>query len=89
MILPNHLKLLAGEFSKIDNPTKEDFEMTLKKISEELNVGTGKLIHPVRLAVSGVGGGPGVFDILSIIGKEKTIKRIETAISKLGSKNYD
>ena len=83
----DYLNKLVEEFSKLDDPTKEDFEITLKKTAEELNVGLGELIHPVRLAVSGVGGGPGVFDILDIIGKEKTIKRLETAISKLGSIN--
>ena len=83
----DYLQRLIGEFSKLDNPTKEDFELTLKKTAEELNVGAGKLIHPVRLAVSGVGGGPGVFDILNIIGKDKTIKRLQRAISKLGNIN--
>jgi glutamyl-tRNA synthetase len=80
----NHLKKLVEEFSKLNNPGKEDFEEALRKTAGQLNVGTGKLIHPVRLAVSGVGGGPGVFEILDIIGKDKTIKRLETAIAKLG-----
>jgi glutamyl-tRNA synthetase len=79
-----HLKKLVIEFSKLNSPNKENFEEALRKTSEELKVGTGKLIHPVRLAVSGVGGGPGVFEILDIIGKEKTITRLETAIEKLG-----
>ena len=80
----DYLKKIVEEFSKLDNPKKENFEEALRKTSEKLNVGTGKLIHPVRLAVSGVGGGPGVFDILDIIGKEKTINRLKTAIKKLG-----
>jgi glutamyl-tRNA synthetase len=79
-----HLKKLIVEFSKLNSPTKENFEEALRRTSDELKVGTGKLIHPVRLAVSGVGGGPGVFEILDIIGKEKTINRLETAIEKLG-----
>ncbi len=41
------------------------------------------LIHPLRIAVSGVGEGPGVYDIVSIIGKEETLSRIETALIKL------
>lgn len=80
-----YLTKLLEKFSKLNNPSKEDFEEALRKTSEELNTGTGKLIHPVRLAVSGVGGGPGVFDILFIIGKEKVIQRLETAITKLNS----
>jgi glutamyl-tRNA synthetase len=79
-----HLKKLVGEFTKLSNPSKEDFENTLRRTAEELGIGTGKLIHPVRLAVSGVGGGPGVFDILYIIGKEKTLNRLNKAIEKLG-----
>jgi glutamyl-tRNA synthetase len=79
-----YLKKLIEEFSKLNSPARENYEEALKRTAEELNVGTGKLIHPVRLAVSGVGGGPGVFEILDIIGKEKTISRLESAIKKLG-----
>jgi glutamyl-tRNA synthetase len=78
------LRKLSDEFSKLSNPAKEDYENTLRQTAESAGAGTGKLIHPVRLAVSGVGGGPGVFDILYIIGKEKTIKRLNKAIEKLG-----
>ncbi|HKI77596.1 MAG TPA: glutamate--tRNA ligase [Ignavibacteriaceae bacterium] len=78
-----HLKKLLEKFSQLTSATKEDFETALRSTAEELNIGTGKLIHPVRLSVSGVGGGPGLFDLLVIIGKEKTISRIERAINKL------
>jgi glutamyl-tRNA synthetase len=79
-----NLKKLSEEFSKLSNPSKEDFEITLRKTAEQLEIGTGKLIHPVRLAVSGVGGGPGVFDILFIIGKQKALNRMNKAIETLG-----
>lgn len=78
------LAKLTRVFSSLNNPEKEDYEKALKKTAEELGVGNGKLIHPVRLAVSGVGGGPGLYDILVIIGKEKTIARMEAAVKKLG-----
>ena len=47
---PEHLNKLKEEFVALNNPSKEDFENTLAKVSEELNVGKGKLIHPLRLA---------------------------------------
>lgn len=78
------LSKLIDKFAALNNPGKEDYEQALKKTAEELNVGNGKLIHPVRLAVSGVGGGPGLYDILTIIGKEKTIARLKAALNKLG-----
>lgn len=80
---PELLTKLRDEFEKMENPTKEDFETALKGLAEELDVGLGKLIHPVRLAVSGVGQGPGVFDLLYTIGKDEVIKRINTALEKI------
>lgn len=79
----NHLIKLKEEFSKLSNPTKEDYEQALAKVSEELNVGKGKLIHPLRLALSGQSTGPGMFDLLFILGKNEVINRIETAIKIL------
>jgi glutamyl-tRNA synthetase len=73
----------AGKISMIENPVKEDYELALHQTAEENNTGNGKVIHPLRLAVSGVGGGPGVFDICVIIGKEAVLKRIANAIEIL------
>ena len=62
------MKKLRAQFEKLDNPRINDFENSLSKTAEDLNVGKGKLIHPLRIAVSGIGEGPGVFDILDILG---------------------
>ena len=80
---PEQLTKLKEEFASLNNPTKEDFEHALAKVSEELNVGKGKLIHPLRLAVSGQSTGPGMFDLLFILGKDEIIKRIDSAIKKI------
>jgi glutamyl-tRNA synthetase len=74
------LNKLKEEFALLNNPAKEDFEHSLSKVSEEINVGKGKLIHPLRLAVSGQSTGPGMFDLLFILGKDEVVKRIEAAI---------
>ncbi|HOJ17320.1 MAG: glutamate--tRNA ligase [Ignavibacteriales bacterium] len=81
----SHLLLskLRDNFVRLSDPTKEDFENSLHNTALENNVGNGKLIHPLRLAVSGMGEGPGVFDIVAILGKEETIKRIDKALSVL------
>jgi glutamyl-tRNA synthetase len=50
---------LAGIYSNLDNPLKEDYENGLKSLSESKQIGAGKIIHPLRLAVSGMGNGPG------------------------------
>lgn len=80
---PEHLQKLKEAFASLNNPAKEDYEHSLTKISEDLNAGKGKLIHPLRLAVSGQSTGPGMFDLLFILGKEEVIKRIESAIERI------
>jgi glutamyl-tRNA synthetase len=37
----------------------------------------------LRVLVTGVAGGPHLFDMLALIGKEEVVKRLETALSKL------
>jgi glutamyl-tRNA synthetase len=80
---PDQLKMLRDKIEKIDGSSKEYFEEALTLTAEELNIGKGKLIHPVRLAVSGIGTGPGVYDLLFIVGKEEVINRINRAIESL------
>lgn len=80
---PQLLEKLISEFEKLENPTKEDFEKAMRGLAESLEIGVGKLIHPVRLALSGVGQGPGIFDLIYILGKEESIERIKIALQKI------
>ena len=80
---PEQMRKLVKEFSELQQPQKEDYEAALHRVAEKLSVRAADLIHPVRLAVSGVGAGPGLFDILFILGKDETIRRIEAAVAKL------
>jgi glutamyl-tRNA synthetase len=80
---PEYLKKLAADFSRLNNPRREDYETALKQTAEWLKTGNGELIHLLRLAVSGVGEGPGVYEIVYILGKDETIRRINSAIEKI------
>ena len=69
--------------------TSEDF--SAEKLSEEVkdwitseNIGFGKVMMPLRLALVGEMKGPEVFDILSILGRGESISRIEKAIDYIG-----
>lgn len=77
------LSELALVYESLDNPAKDDYENGLKSLAELKQIGIGKIIHPLRLAVSGMGNGPGVYDIVNIIGHTQTIKRIRKAVETL------
>jgi glutamyl-tRNA synthetase len=80
---PDHLMKLVEGFTGLSNPARQDYESALQRTAETLEVKNSDLIHPVRLAVSGMGAGPGLYDILFILGKEESIRRINSAIEKL------
>jgi glutamyl-tRNA synthetase len=53
-------------------------------IAEKLAIKTGTLMWCVRIAVSGMSATPGgATEIMEVIGKEESLKRIDTALSKL------
>lgn len=62
----------------------ETVETAYRGLSKELDVSTGRLIHPTRLAVSGRTMGPGIFDIIGLLGRERTISRLEKAALWIG-----
>jgi len=81
------IKKLITKFSELDPFDEENMESALRELSEELNCKAGELIHPVRLGVSGMTFGPGLFELLEVLGKEKVIKRLEKFVHYIESKN--
>ena len=56
----------------------------LRALAEERGAGAGRIIHPVRLAVSGVPGGPSLFEMMAVLGKDTCVRRIRKAVGVLG-----
>ena len=58
-------------------------EQALRTLAESRGVGAGKLIHPLRLALTGRGSSPPVFDVAVALGKERSMARLRRLIEKL------
>lgn len=65
--------------------TKENLEKIVREFCQSNKLKTSRVFHPIRVAVSGRMEGPGLFDTLELLGKEKVISRI-TKFTKLDSK---
>src|SRR5699024_9115912 len=81
--------LLAAYVEKLKEMNEEDFRAKnlkdkIKEVIKEYDVGFGPLMMPLRIAVSGMGYGPDLTPTLELLGRETTIRRIETAIERLG-----
>ncbi len=61
-------------------------EAVLRQVAEAAGVGAGKLFQPLRVALTGSGESPGMFDVLTVLGRERTLDRLDAAIANLGAR---
>jgi len=78
--IPGILLDLKERLEKIDDFKSEQIEEDFKEVLLKKNIGMGQLLPAFRLALTGIGMGPSLFNIAEIIGKEETIQRIDAAI---------
>ena len=61
-------------------------EDAVRSVAEELGVGAGKVIHPLRVAVTGTAASPPMFDVLVLLGRDRVLRRIAEALDMLRSR---
>ena len=61
----------------------KNVEKEFKMFLEENKIGIGKLLPAFRLSLTGVAIGPSLFNIVELLGKEETIARMESALSRI------
>lgn len=70
-------KLKACDF------THDALEMLLRSAAEEFGIKLGALAAPLRVAVTGRSVSPSLFEVMAILGKEESLKRISEVISQI------
>ncbi len=63
--------------------TSEHTEHIVKTYIEKNELNFGKVLNPLRLVLTGTGGGPHLFDIISALDKEETLLRIKKGINEI------
>ena len=58
-------------------------EDALRGVAERRGLGAGKLFQPLRVALTGSSVSPGIFDVLMLLGRERSLARIDTALQVL------
>lgn len=77
------LALFGENLKSVTDFSHDPLQDCLKKTAESLRIKAGDLIHPTRLAISGVGFGPSLYEMMAILGKETVLRRIEKALQVL------
>ncbi len=68
---------------ELDNFTAPEIEKIFLSVVEKLQTKLGSVAQPVRVAMTGKAESPGIFEVIEIVGKEKTLKRLEKAINTI------
>ena len=72
---------LADRFAKLEPFTAAAGEEMVKGLSQ--GQGMGPWVHPIRVAVSGRMEGPGLFEMLELLGRDRTVARLTRAAAQL------
>ena len=80
---PKYLLELKNRLQKILEFNSKNIEKEFKIFLEENKIGIGKLLPAFRLSLTGVATGPSLFNIVELLGKEETIARMESALSRI------
>jgi glutamyl-tRNA synthetase len=80
---PALMKQLISVIENIGDFSSENMETIIKDWMTKNEIGMGKVMQPFRLSLVGALKGPHLFDIAEMIGKEETIRRLESTIKNI------
>ncbi|HVJ68173.1 MAG TPA: glutamate--tRNA ligase [Caulifigura sp.] len=78
-LLADFLALLVS----VESFTAAAIEQATHGFLEARGLGLGDLVHAVRVAVTGKPAGPGLYDCLALLGREKCLRRIDLAVARV------
>jgi glutamyl-tRNA synthetase len=80
---PALVRDLAALLDALDPFTADVAEAAVRAWVEERGISLGKLMNAFRLAVTGFADGPRLFDVIEILGKEETARRLAAAVERI------
>jgi glutamyl-tRNA synthetase len=81
--VPELLEAVVAHFATLPVFDHAATEAALRAMGDERGVGLGGMVHPVRVAVSGLSDGPGLFELLVLLGRERVANRLLRVATRL------
>ncbi len=82
------IKSLIEDFKVLENYTQDKIEEIFKGVLEKTGLKFGKLGPAVRIALTGKTNSPGIYEVVEVLGKEKTIERLNKGLEFI-AKRYE
>jgi glutamyl-tRNA synthetase len=83
------LEAAAEALAAVEPFGPEEIEAALAPLLERFDLKAGRLYQPIRVAITGTSVSPGIFESLSVLGREPSIARIEAAVNRLQDGDLD
>ncbi len=80
--IPEVLTALLPRLESTDF-TPEALEALIRDTAEQQGMGAGKVIHPIRLALTGATASPSLFDMMAVLGREICLRRLRRAMEQI------
>jgi len=77
------MRYLVEKLTALDEFSEIKIEQTFAAILQELGLSMGQLAQPVRVALTGSAVSPGIHEVIAVLGKERTLKRLRAALIHL------
>jgi glutamyl-tRNA synthetase len=81
--IPDLLTEIAGRLEALPAFDAAAAEAVLREMGDARGTGMGSMVHPVRVAVSGQAEGPGLFELLVLLGRAQTCDRLRRVAGRL------
>jgi len=76
------LQKLLSRFEALSNFSKQTWEESFKSLVEEEGLKMGQLAQPVRVALTGRTASPGLFEVMEVLGRDRTLFRLRQGIER-------
>ena len=81
--VPELLDAVVARFEALPGFDHASTEAVLRAMGDEGGVGLGGMVHPVRVAASGLSDGPGLFEMLALLGRARVCARLRRVAARL------
>jgi glutamyl-tRNA synthetase len=77
------IERLIAKFEGVESWTAADLDAGLRELAAEMKISPSRLIHPTRLALTGVTVGAPLFDVVALLGKGTALRRLRKFVEKV------
>jgi glutamyl-tRNA synthetase len=83
------IERLIAKFDGVSSWTAPELDAALRELASEMKISASRLIHPTRLALTGVTVGAPLFDVVALLGKETALRRMRKFVEKIRRDNRE